>query len=265
MTDLHTPTRPSRRSRPIRDAVILAAGNGSRLSSVHDSPKPVRDIRGRAMLARVMDGLEGAGCTRIHIVVGFGADAVRACPGVRRDGLDIRWIDNPRYHEPNGVSLLACRDLVSAPFLLTMGDHLFDPTIVREFAAEPLAAADGVLAVDQRIASVFDEADATRVMEASGLIVAIGKNIEPYNAIDAGLFALTSAVFEAMARSYEEGDGSLTGGIRTLARHGGMRVWDLGRRPWIDVDTPEAVAYAERLVSRHGDAWHQSRSAPPEW
>lgn len=59
---------------PQRAAVILAAGQGTRMRS--PLPKVLHRVGGRAMLDRAIDAAEGAGCARIVVVVGAHAPAV---------------------------------------------------------------------------------------------------------------------------------------------------------------------------------------------
>lgn len=230
------------------EAVVLAAGRGSRLFSVETLPKPVYAVEGRPLLARVVDGLQAAGVSTVHVVTGYGADAVRACPGVAREGLRINWIDNPRYDEPNGLSLLCARGQVAPRFLVSMSDHLFQHGAIARFAAGAPAGGE-YLAVDYDLAGIFDMDDATKVRTGEGgAIEAIGKDLSAFTAVDTGLFLLTPRVFDALEESVQAGDASLSGGIRRLAAQGLMRAWDIGGGRWLDVDTPEASREAARLV-----------------
>lgn len=229
------------------EAVILAAGRGSRLFSRASLPKPVLTLEGRPLIVRVLDGLADAGVIRAHIVTGYGADALRRCRGIERDGLEVNWIHNPRFDEPNGVSLSCAGGAVGPRFLVSMADHVFQHDVIRRFAASAPPGADH-LAVDRKIAAVFDLDDATRVVTRDGAITGIGKLLEPFDAVDTGLFLLTGRVFDALEESARGGDKSLSGGIRQLAARGTMRAWDIGDGRWLDVDTPEASAEAVRLL-----------------
>lgn len=62
-------------------AIILAAGRGTRMRST--LPKPLVPVAGRAIVARLIDSLEAAGVGDVVLVVGFGADQVRAALGDR--------------------------------------------------------------------------------------------------------------------------------------------------------------------------------------
>jgi len=69
-----------------RVAVILAAGKGTRMRSA--LPKVLHEAAGRPLLAWVVDAARAAGCARILIVVGHGAEQVReAIPGE-----DVVWV-----------------------------------------------------------------------------------------------------------------------------------------------------------------------------
>ncbi len=70
-------TRPTndRHSEKQLGAVILAAGKGTRMNS--DLPKVLHHVAGRPIVAWVIDACRAAGCHKIAVVVGFGAEHVR--------------------------------------------------------------------------------------------------------------------------------------------------------------------------------------------
>lgn len=59
-----------------RSAIVLAAGRGTRMRSA--LPKVLHPVAGRPMLEWVLDAARAAGCRRILVVVGHGADQIRA-------------------------------------------------------------------------------------------------------------------------------------------------------------------------------------------
>lgn len=69
-------SQSSSRSRRRRIAIVLAAGKGTRMRSKH--PKPLFPVAGRSMLRWVVDSARQGGCEKILVVVGHGADEVRA-------------------------------------------------------------------------------------------------------------------------------------------------------------------------------------------
>lgn len=62
-------------------AVVLAAGKGTRMHS--RLPKVLHLLAGKPMLARVLNSLRAAGFDRPTVVVGYGADQIRAAVGDR--------------------------------------------------------------------------------------------------------------------------------------------------------------------------------------
>ena len=69
-----------------RVAVVLAAGKGTRMRS--RLPKVLHRAAGRPLLAWVLDAARAAGCGRLLVVVGHGAEQVSAAI----DGDDLTWV-----------------------------------------------------------------------------------------------------------------------------------------------------------------------------
>ncbi|HEX9944615.1 MAG TPA: bifunctional UDP-N-acetylglucosamine diphosphorylase/glucosamine-1-phosphate N-acetyltransferase GlmU [Thermoanaerobaculia bacterium] len=69
-----------------RVAVILAAGKGTRMKS--SLPKVLHQAAGRPLLAWVIDAARAAGCERILVVIGHGAERVRE----EIAGDDLVWV-----------------------------------------------------------------------------------------------------------------------------------------------------------------------------
>ena len=68
------------------DVVILAAGKGTRMRS--NLPKVLQPLAGRPLLAHVLDTARALDASRICVVVGHGADDVRAA----LDAPGLRWV-----------------------------------------------------------------------------------------------------------------------------------------------------------------------------
>lgn len=234
--------------RTATQAVILAAGNGSRMAMKSTLPKPLVPVAGRALLDHILHWLCESGIQETQIVVGYRGDEIQRYPLHVPDGMRLEWIRNPSYELPNGISVLCAEGKVQSPFLLLMSDHLFDPSTLRDLLHLPKPDKGGVLATDRKVKQVFDIDDATKVATQGEHLHRIGKELPEYDSIDTGMFLLTEDVFPAIRESVSRGDASLSGGISVLASERAMRTWDIGQRRWMDIDTPEALAEAERLV-----------------
>ncbi len=238
----------------ITEAVILMAGTGSRLraagKTVH---KPLVPIRGRPLISYTLDALQSLGISTLHVVVGW--ESARLLAGLTPlipDSIRLHPIENPEWQKQNGVSLLAAAPQLTRPFLLMMGDHLFERSLLADFVGETKPEVLN-LAVDRKIDSIFDLDDAMKVETEGDRIVAIGKMLLEFDAIDTGIFVCPPAIFDYLAKARREGDCSLADGVRAMAEDGKARVIDIGEAWWQDVDDggmlEEAEEEAKRLTS----------------
>lgn len=233
-----------------RTGVVLAAGFGSRLRAA-SALKPLTPVAGEPLLLRTFRSLGLAGCRRLVVVLGHGAEAIRAEIEAAYDGpAELRFVVNPRYDLSNGLSVLAARpEIEGGTFVLTMADHVFGDDVMRLAAAHTPPERGATLLVDHDVEGVFDLDDATKVLEEDGRILAIGKQIPEFNCIDTGLFVCTDGLMEALeAVASERGDASLSEGVERLAAEGRMRVLPIEGGMWQDVDTPAMLAEAERRL-----------------
>ena len=220
-------------------AVVLAAGQGSRLRKAA-AHKPLVEIAGRPLLVHVLERLAAAGLTAATIVTGFGGAAVRAALGGDLP-LPVAWLDNPDWDAPNGVSVLAARQVLREPSLLVMADHFAAPGL---YAAVARASAGPALTlgVDRRLGHPWiDEDDVTRVATRAGRIVGIGKHLPVYDCYDTGVFRVGPALVAALEGLPAP---SLSDGVRALAARGEAAAIDVSAHDWIDVDDQRALALA---------------------
>jgi choline kinase len=238
----------------VHECLILAAGNGRRLISASGrSPKPLVQLHGKSLLEHVIVDAREAGIDRFVIVVGYGADAIRRWLAERPLGGDISitLVENIHYQKDNGVSVLKAKNQFRETFLLLMADHIFEPRTARALLEQPLIPGEVILAVDPKINQVFDLDDATKVRREGDRIVDIGKQIARYDAFDTGMFLCCPALFDVLESAKTEDNCSLSDGMRILGRAGRLRAFDIGDAAWQDVDTPEALAYAESIYHHH--------------
>ena len=233
----------------ISEAVILMAGSGSRLRTDGTSlPKPLVPVFGRPLILYALEALACAGIKKVHFVIGFQRDLIKARvrPLIPAE-LDVCFIENRDWQKQNGISVLAAANQVEAPFLLIMSDHLFDQSILDLLLCT--AVPDQVnLAIDRKLDSIFDLTDATKVRTSGDRIIAMGKDLASYDAIDTGLFVCPADIFSYLEHARRNGDCSLTDGVRLMAGADKVRGVDVGDAWWQDVDTPEMLQRAEEQM-----------------
>lgn len=229
----------------ISTAVILAAGMGSRLFNDGEKPKPLLKVAGLPIIARVMEMAAKAGIRRFVIVVGYQAEIMRAeIPSLLPVGCAIDLVENHRFEESNGVSLLAALKVVQVPFVLLMSDHIFSHDRLDRALARNAETGRCLLVVEDKKHFDGDIADATKVCVVNGSIRDIDKGLQTYDAIDTGMFVLRpESVLSAFDRCGPSP--SISCGMRMVASLDGLDAFYDNQGYWQDIDTPEDLKSAE--------------------
>ncbi len=235
------------------DALIIAAGAGSRLRPVAD-PKPLAPILDLPLIEIGVRQAARAGAGRVVVVTGYRAEVIEAAlPAIAsRAGIAVvpQRVDDWRL--PNGHSVIAGASLIDGDYLLMMADHIFADPILPDLAARGAPNGGVTLAIDRRTKGrLIDPDDATWVeLDNRGYIRAIGKDIASFHAVDCGAFLATPALSAAIKEAIAAGrPGSLSDGMQRLADQGRAATMDIGEGWWIDVDDPRAYALAQAQVA----------------
>jgi choline kinase len=229
----------------MRQAVILAAGSGTRLG--RSIPKTLTVVAGRPLLGWIAAALREVGVETVHVIVSDSSpfeDAARSLSG----SLELRLHACPDWQLGNGRSAAFARGLVSDErFFLLMGDHWVSAAHLHRVAGGSL---EGSVLGTSPPAPWMDLADATKVaIDDAGTIREIGKELAAFNAIDSGVFAMTHAIFPALESACAAGDYSLTAGNRRLCQAGLLSAASLGDLRWYDIDTPADLVAADAWLT----------------
>jgi glucose-1-phosphate thymidylyltransferase len=135
----------------IRDAVVLAAGEGRRLRPLTDRwPKPVLPLDGRPVIASLLHELAAAGIERATVVTSYGADAIERLVGTAGAfPLEVRIARQPAPNGSAGAALAGLAAGAEPPAILIAADTVFTPGDLARFA-EAFAASDASGAVAGR-------------------------------------------------------------------------------------------------------------------
>jgi len=235
----------------VSPAVILAAGEGSRLNGVNGgSPKPLTPVLGLTLLERAILSCKEVGVEKIYVVIGYRASKMisnlRALE--QKLSVSIQPVENPDWKKGNGSSALSVASYISRSFFLLMCDHLFDPAILRLLHTAGTNTTDCLLAVDRHAERVFDLDDATKVELDRDIIIGIGKEKASFDAVDTGLFLCQPSLFDALDVARSRGQHSLSAGLVELIRSREFRAVTIGERFWFDVDTPKSLGRAKKAL-----------------
>jgi choline kinase len=236
------------------DALIIAAGFGSRLRDLSDS-KPMTPIAGVPLLELGVRQARAAGAARVVVATGHEAERLEAAlPALAaRCGLPVEPARVDDWSKPNGWSVMAGAARIDGDYLLMMADHIFSASILPQLAQQGGTDRGVTLAIDHRIDNpLVDPDDATWVeTDGRGFIRAIGKTIPTYDAVDCGAFLATPELAQAIAAAIAAGKaGSLSDGMQALADAGRAATMEIAGAWWLDVDDPHAFAQAEAQAPR---------------
>ena len=243
--------------------LIIAAGKGNRLSRT-GIPKPLLPLPGLRLIERTVLTAQQAGAEEFYIVTGYQAQQVESFLAqlAQRRRLKVQFIRNDEWeHKENGVSILKAKNYIKEDFVLLMSDHIFEESTLKDLIKESRHQDRVVLAADFKIEknTLIDLNDVTKVQVQDGKIQNIRKTLKRYNAFDTGMFYCTPEIFTAIEESTRNGDTSLSGGVKVMASRGKAGVYDIGKRIWMDIDTPLDWKKARKLLysnlTKPEDGW----------
>ena len=232
----------------VREAIILAAGLGSRLWGVTGGkPKFLVKVRGIPLIYYPLISLVLAGVSRFVIVIprGWSRRVLRLIGKLPFDvDIDLVVVRNYEVERENGYSLLLGAEFVKGKFfVLSMSDHIYVPeiprkliSIVSRFPKRALVA----IGADRRPLFV-DVGEATKIkVERGRYVLRVGKNLDDFDFIDSGVFLMSSKLLRVRDKLLEKRTLGVSDVINEVIRMG-YRVLaiDITGYPWTEVDTPE--------------------------
>lgn len=233
-------------SAPVTQAVLLAAGRGTRMKELtNDLPKPMLEVRGKPILQHIIEGLRNAGIQRVLIIVGYRGDVVRAhFENGAKFGLAVEYVRQEVQDGTGRVVELAKDFAGNAPFILSYGDILIEPINYRRLVR--LADAEAIISVKHnpgeiaKGGAVFvnENFEMTDLREKPGP----GEPTSPW--YNAGVYTFQPSIFSFTARLEKSprGEYELTDAIRALALSGKkVQAFELDGN-WADVRDPEVLA-----------------------
>jgi choline kinase len=237
----------------IQRAVILAAGRGSRMGAFTARiPKPLLMVGGRTLIDRQIEALKRCGVRHVAVVAGYREQRLR-----RHLGRRATIVSNERYRETNGLySLwLAAQHLVGGAFVLD-GDLLLTPLLLEHLKWHP--APDALLfhrrptlgsgEVKVRLAGPY-VVDVSREMSPT---LAAGEHVGLLKFGPDGASRLTEVLHALVAAG--EVNARTTRAVVELAHRWPIVGVDAEGFPWTQVDCPEDLHYASRMVAPRIDA-----------
>jgi UDP-N-acetylglucosamine diphosphorylase / glucose-1-phosphate thymidylyltransferase / UDP-N-acetylgalactosamine diphosphorylase / glucosamine-1-phosphate N-acetyltransferase / galactosamine-1-phosphate N-acetyltransferase len=234
----------------ITKAVLLAAGRGTRMRDLtSDLPKPMLQVRGKPVLAHIVEGLKNAGVSDFLIVVGWRAEVVgNYFTDGTAFGARIQYATQTVQDGTGRVVELAKDFTGNEAFVLSYGDILIDAQNYRRITELP---GDTAAIVSVKYDKDCSKGGAVFVNDRFELIDLREKPKpnEPTSCwYNAGVYAFRPSIFEytAKLKPSPRGEYELTDAIRDLALAGEkVQAIEL-KGMWADVRDPEILADLNR-------------------
>jgi CDP-L-myo-inositol myo-inositolphosphotransferase len=233
-------------------AVILAAGEGSRIRPHFTEPKPLIKLLGLSLLERSILSLRECGINDFVIITGYARNEIIDYLGEgSKNKIHITYLHNPNWKQGNGVSAAAFKKIhrPGEKFILTMADHVFNPEVLKTFvqAAASIGHDELLLAADKRLDRVWDLHECTKIKSAGDKAIKLSKTLHDYNAVDCGIFIGTEVLLQALEEAVSGQSYNLTDAVNILASQGKVKLHYI-KADWVDVDDPASFRQAEKIL-----------------
>ncbi len=228
----------------VNKAVILAAGMGERFYRVSSEYKLITRVYGVPLILYSIKSIYLHGVREFVVVVNpIYKEAIRFViqDFIDREGarINVNYIVNNEPGKGNGYSLLLALKYggLKGPFILSMADHVYSPSVVEALEECYLKSNTSVLGGDSR-PQYIDSSEATKIsVDEAGYVTSVGKVIESYKYVDIGVHLFNAEDFIPLCISLD--DQELSKLITCVSKYRRIRVCDINGLPWTDIDTLE--------------------------
>lgn len=227
--------------------IILAAGKAPRLLPLtKDTPQCLLRVKGKPILQHQIEAIRNAGIRDIDVICGYKADKVEAF--CKKMGINTHL--NPFYAVSGmAMTLWVARDMLKDGFILLYSDILFQPKTV-----SGLLAKKGDVCIAMKRDGLREEAE--KVTERKGAITGIskvggsGENGEFIGMVRFSKKGAKKAAEKLTEMAKSDLSGSVIGMIGNMIKDGSaVAAYDIGDARFVDIDFPEDLKKAEKLLS----------------
>jgi bifunctional UDP-N-acetylglucosamine pyrophosphorylase/glucosamine-1-phosphate N-acetyltransferase len=214
--------------------VILAAGRGIRMNTLTlEKPKPMLLYKDKNLLEHKLEILSDS-IEEIIFVIGYLGEQIREYFGDFYKNIPIRYVEQKEM-KGTAHALLECKDFLNGPFIVLMGDDLYDAQDIRTLIDLPKNSwalltypdAPGIKAgkivkdMDGNFKEIYEDFDGT----------------SQYNLIYTGACLLTPDIFSKEMAQLSNGEFGLPQTISKFVNEKDVKI--LETNTWIRITSPE--------------------------
>ena len=233
------------------DALILAAGRGSRLAPITDSiPKALLRVAGRALIERQIEAFITFGVERVVIVTGYMSLKIKNFLEQKNYPVEIVLVDNSEWELTNNMYsfALGAKYLQNSAFVIN-GDICFENDFLNSFVQNEVSSV-----------GIFENqylAESMKVIADGNLARSISK-IVPKDAskgISADIFYFTYSDIKTLIReanNYFTKSGKKDWFEKIVScctedNKIALHITPLGRSNWVEIDNEQDLSSADKL------------------
>lgn len=225
------------------DAVILAAGRGTRMRPLTDNrPKPLLSVGRQTLVEHVMMRCPPE-VEQFVVVFGEGREQFLEALGTEFDGTPIKYVEQAQ-RLGTADALAVARDHVTGQFLMLNGDLLVSSSLV-DRVADAEGSAIGVSPVE-------DPSSYGVVKVEDGSVTALVEKPEhpPTNLANAGVYAFEESIFDYVERTEksQRGEFEITDSIEAYLADGNNVSVVRYDGEWLDIGRPWELLEANERV-----------------
>ncbi len=231
--------------------IIMSAGQGLRLRPhTNDRPKGMVEVSGRPMLEYVIAFARRVGVDRIIVIGGFEAHTVKKYLNEKEP--NIQFVETDLRTKGNLGTLMTALPTVDDSMLLMNADHIYGVAIAEKIASQcrditAFCDTDRLLGIDDM-----------KVEAKDGAINKISKKLETWTHGYVGMTYIDKTMLPQYKFTAEqmlnESDGTVAveAILGNLAAQGHrVAIGDISHVGWLEIDTPDELATAEKEVLEH--------------
>jgi len=229
--------------------VILAAGMGDRLGKITKStPKPLIRVNRKPLIWYTINFMKEMGVSDVLVIGGYQFEKLKK--KVKQIDSRVKVIKNPEFEKGNIFSLISAMPEIKNSFLLANADHIYKK-FIQGLVLRNLQGITAFCDFDRNLGR-----DDMKVQVKDDKLLNISKTLTEF---DGGYVGMTYcnkkylSQYFAVAKNLKdkEKDSVVENILKELVSRGLVRISDISSQGWLEIDTPEELKRAEKIVSKN--------------